>query len=257
MLVLNGLATVPHHEGRVPPGNRPRGCLCNWSPHLRGLSNAPEVRPIAHGSRQYPDAMSASDDVWAGYYAAVEGRPVRPLFVRALQEFGEVRPGFKAVDLGCGGGTESRALLDLGFTVTAIDSSEAAVARLSAFPEAGSALVVRQAPLEEVEIPKSDLIYAGLSLPFCRPDSFASLWSRVLGALRPGGLLACDLFGVRDDWAVDTDLTFVTRDQVLTMVAGLGLRSLHEIEEEGASYAGPKHWHTFQVVARAMTHRDR
>lgn len=195
--------------------------------------------------------MLEDGDFWAGYYAAVEGRPARPLFHRALQEFGEVRPGSTAVDLGCGDGTESRALLDLGFSVTAIDSSAASIARLLSFPEAERALVVRRASLEEVEIPESDLIYAGLSMPFCRPDSFASLWSRVRGALRPGGLLACDLFGVRDDWAHEADWSFVTRDQVLGMVEGLRLCSLHEVEEEGPAYGGPKHWHLFQVVARA------
>jgi hypothetical protein len=111
--------------------------------------------------------------------------------------------GARAVDVGCGDGTETRALLD-----------------------------------------------AGYALPFCPPDRFPAFWGRLVAGLRPGGLLACDLFGDRDTWYGTEDMTFVTRDLVHGLVEGLELRSLHEIEEDGQAYGGPKHWHTFQVIAR-------
>jgi trans-aconitate methyltransferase len=187
---------------------------------------------------------------WAGYYRWIEGRPVRPLLQRALTEYGEVPPGATAVDIGSGDGTETRALLDAGFSVTAIDSAEASLDRLARMPEAGSTLTLVHAPMQDAELPACDLVFAALSLPFCPREEFDGLWSRVRTALRPGALLACDLFGDRHAWVSELEGTFLTRPQVLDRVAGLDLRSLHEIEEEARTYRGPTHWHAFQVIAR-------
>ena len=57
--------------------------------------------------------------------------------------------------------------------------------------------------MQEVALPSADLVYSGFALPFCPPGSFAALWDALLASLRPGGLLACDLFGERDEWAAD------------------------------------------------------
>jgi trans-aconitate methyltransferase len=196
---------------------------------------------------QTPDAPTRD---WAGYYAWVEGRVVRPLLTRALDHYGEVSPGATAVDLGCGDGTETKALLEAGFAVTAIDAAEGSMDRLRRLPEAGGRLRLVHAAMQDAEIRPADLVYAGYSLPFCPPDAFDGLWGRLRDAVRPGGLLACDLFGELDQWSGTPDMTFVTRERVRDLVAGLDLRSLHEIEEEGSTYTGPKHWHNFQVVAR-------
>jgi hypothetical protein len=47
------------------------------------------------------------------------------------------------------------------------------------------------------------------------------------------------------DRAVD-EIAAATR----RLLDGLDVRFLAEIEEEGQAYAGPKHWHRFEVVAR-------
>jgi trans-aconitate methyltransferase len=187
---------------------------------------------------------------WDGYYAWTAGRAVRPLLTRALGYYGEVSPGAIAVDVGCGDGGETRALLAAGFAVTAIDATAGSIEILRRIPEAGDRLTPVHAAMQDAEIPPADLIYAGYSLPFCPSTAFEDLWARLRAALRPGGLLACDLFGDRDQWVATPDMTFVTRDRVHDLVAGLDLRSLHEIEEEGLTFSGPKHWHMFQVVAR-------
>ncbi len=188
---------------------------------------------------------------WAGYYAYLGDRPPRPLLVRALEEYGEVAAGAAAVDVGCGSGIETRALLDAGFSVTAIDSSPDSMRRLAQLPEHGGRLTAVPSPMEEAEIPSADLVYAGFALPFCPPHRFDDMWRSIRAAVEPGGLVAVDLFGVRDAWAAEPDLTFVTRERLADLLVGLDVRSLHEIEEEGQAYAGPKHWHRFEVVARA------
>jgi trans-aconitate methyltransferase len=188
---------------------------------------------------------------WAGYYAYLGDGPLRPLFVRALEEYGEVSAGAVAVDLGCGSGIETRALLGAGFSVTAIDSAPDSMRRLAELPEHGDRLTTVPSAMQDAAIPRADLLYAGFALPFCPTGRFDDLWRAIRTAIEPGGLLAVDLFGVRDAWAGEPDLTFVTRERLADLLVGLDVRSVHEIEEEGRAYAGPKHWHRFEVVARA------
>ncbi|MDX6360891.1 MAG: hypothetical protein QOH37_3945 [Nocardioidaceae bacterium] len=198
--------------------------------------------------------MADQDDEgldWAGYYAYLGDRPLRPLFVRALEEYGDVAPGAVAVDLGCGSGIETRALLGVGFSVTAIDSAPDSMRRLAELPEHGGRLTAVPSAMQDAELPRADLLYAGFALPFCPPPRFDDLWRAIRTAIESGGLLAVDLFGVRDAWAGEPDLTFVTRERLADLLVGLDVRSMHEIEEEGRAYAGPKHWHRFEVVARA------
>ncbi len=188
---------------------------------------------------------------WGGYYRWIEGREPRPLLNRALAEYGAVPPGAVAVDLGCGDGVETTALLAAGFRVTAVDSSDDSMDRLGRLPEVGSTLTLQHVAMEETDLPPADLVYAGYALPFCPPEAFPGLWGRIRAALRPGGLLACDLFGERDTWAGEPHLTFLARARVVGLLEGMDLLHLEESEEDGNSFSGPKHWHTFQVVARA------
>jgi SAM-dependent methyltransferase len=190
---------------------------------------------------------------WAGYYAANAGRQVRPLFTRALAEYGEVSDGDTALDVGCGDGTETRALLDAGFRVTAVDEDPDAVRR-SADLAGDERLTFVAAPMQRVVWPHVDLLHAGLSLPFCPPEDFDALWTGLRDALVPGGVLAADFFGDRDSWALQGGplgpMTFVTRERLDVLLAGLHVVGIEEEDEDGRSVFGPKHWHRFEVVAR-------
>jgi SAM-dependent methyltransferase len=197
------------------------------------------------GSEDAPDEVA-----WAGYYRWNADRPVRDLLVRALTAYGVVGDGAVAVDVGCGSGQETRALLDAGFAVTAVDVTPAAIEIVSAYAEAGSRLTPLLSPMQDAALPPADLVYAGYALPFCPAEAFDGLWSSVTGALRPGGVLAVDLFGDRDEWAGEAGMTFVDRSRVDRLVAGLDVLELTEVDEEGRAYAGPKHWHRFELVAR-------
>jgi hypothetical protein len=46
-------------------------------------------------------------------------------------------------------------------------------------------------------------------------------------------------------------MAFVERESVADLVEGLDVLVFDEIEEDGGSFLGPKHWHTFDIVARA------
>jgi trans-aconitate methyltransferase len=190
------------------------------------------------------------DEAWAGYYRWNSDRPVRELLGRALAAYGAVDAGAGAIDLGCGSGQETRALLDAGFAVTAVDVTPTAIEIVSAYPEAGTTLTPVLSAMQDAALPGADLVYAGYALPFCPPQEFDRLWSSLRAALRPGGVLAVDLFGTRDDWAGERGMTFVDRDRVNALTAGLDVVSVDEVDADGRAYAGPKHWHRFEVVAR-------
>ena len=129
----------------------------------------------------------AGETEWTKYYEANDDRPPRQMLLDVLDRFGE--GGFEAVDLGCGSGIDTLAMLDRGWSVTAIDAEEEAIRRVRErvpAPLAGRLRTV-VSPMQDVALPPVDLVWASFSLFFCPPDRFADLWKRVTAAVRPGG----------------------------------------------------------------------
>ena len=186
---------------------------------------------------------------WSAYNEAQLGRHPRPLCREVLAHAGPGN-GRLAVDLGCGAGVETKAMLDSGWEVTAVDGEAALPSRLFGLVGEHPRLHVRVSSFNELEIPPADLVYAGYSLPFVPPQDFSALWERVCRALRPRAWLAVDLFGDRDDWAGQEGMTFLSRPGVEELLNGLQVVSLDEEDQAGRSYSGPKHWHVFHVIAR-------
>jgi SAM-dependent methyltransferase len=195
---------------------------------------------------------------WEGYYKGIEGRKPRPLFLEALARFeakSDPSSPWHAIDLGCGDGTETLALLETGWQVLAIDREPAAIARVQAKArvEHQLQLQTRIGSFEALELPETDFVYAGYSLPFCRPESFERLWANITACLRPGGRFAGQLFGIRDSWADNPGMTFHATEQVNHLLApGFEIETLREVDEDGNSFSGPKHWHVFDIIARKV-----
>lgn len=201
------------------------------------------------------DWETASEIEWEVYYSAIAGRPLRELFVDAtpfLPTTTPDGPSLVAVDLGCGDGTETLELLRRGWTVLAVDGSSEGIARLreSVPPTDRERLSTRVAPFSEVELPTSDLVYAGLSLPFCGPNEFDEVWRQITSAIRPHGLFAGHFFGPHDTWSGTSDMTFHTRAEVEALLADFEIEGLREQDDDGEAVSGPKHWHVFHVIAR-------
>lgn len=202
------------------------------------------------------DKTPARDSGWAGYYQAHEGRPASALLRRALTYVGARDDALKAIDLGCGTGSESRFLLEAGWQVFAVDKEPMAIELVGASvpDDLQPGLETAVARFEELDaLPPSALIHAGLSLPFCRPDHFARLWHRVTSALEPGGIFVGHLFGDRDEWSHHKHMTFHTADEVAALFEGFTVEYLREIDEKGKSMQGPKHWHRFDVIAKKLS----
>ena len=202
-----------------------------------------------------PDWSAATEIEWETFYRAVDGRALRDVFVEALPLLPDVRPRegtLVAADLGCGDGKEALELLARGWTVLAVDGAEEGIARLLASVPADDAgrLTTAVASFSDVELPSADLVYAGLSLPFCHPGDFEGVWKKIVSALRPGGLFVGHLFGPNDTWAGTPDMTFHSRREVESLLTEFDVVSLREQDEDGSAVSGPKHWHVFHVIAR-------
>lgn len=200
----------------------------------------------------------SADRDFSGYNAAQSARGVRPLATAALEAArggpeeasrSAGRLPATAIELGCGRGIEARFLAENGFTVHAYDVDPSVQ---DALEDLAVELPVRPEILDIAGIdvlPGADLILACASLPFVPRSAFDGLWTVMRAALRPRGILAIDLFGEHDDWA-GTDGTYLARHEVETLLEGLEVLELTEEERDGGSFSGPKHWHTFRVLAR-------
>ena len=235
----------------------------------------------AENSRDGTDHTNADDidpdrsNRWANYYAMGKGRPPRPLVTELLRRASGIvdessdEPPL-AIDLGCGNGIDSVAMIAAGWRVLAIDREARAIELLNgetreSLIDAGlitpedfsNRLETRVASFEEIAdgasiLPSCFSVYAGFSLPFCRPGSFSSLMAEIGAALRPGGFLAAHFFGPNDSWFGHSQMTFLSRDELLSTLAGLSIEivDLDEVDEDGESCSGPKHWHRFDVIGR-------
>lgn len=196
------------------------------------------------------DNANESQSVWDQYYKISAARPPREFLNKTLRRF---QTAGLAIDLGCGAGVESVFLLQHGWQVFAIDQQESAVQKLRASSvtfNTISHLETLVAPFETINLPAADLIWAGLSLPFCPPHEFDTLWRKICSALLPRGRFAGDFFGPRHAWSSQRDMTFHTKEQILALCAALQLEYM--IEEEGEQMTatnGIQHWHMFTISA--------
>jgi tellurite methyltransferase len=192
----------------------------------------------------------ADSSEWTEYYDENEDRSPREMLLEVLDGFGSGEHW--AVDLGCGNGIDTLAMLERDWSVFAIDGEEEAIRRVRKRVPSSLAPRLRTlvSRMEEVELPQVDLVWAGFSLFFCDPDQFDQVWQRVRRAIRPQGRFAGELLGNRDTWAPEDDISAFTIGQARALFDGLELERFEEEENDGEACSGPKHWHVFHAVAR-------
>ena len=195
---------------------------------------------------------------WRRYYDAAADVP-RETLVLALDRFaaegGSSRRELFAVDLGCGTGRDTAEMLRRGWRVLAIDAEAEAIERLrrrdDLTPEAEKRLATQVARFEDATWPAADLVNSSFALPFCPPDRFEALWRRIVASLRSRGRFSGQLFGDRDGWSTERDITFQKRGDAEELLRAFELERFDEVETDGKTALGePKHWHVFHIVAR-------
>lgn len=190
---------------------------------------------------------------WSRYYEFASSRLPRELLIQAMRRFGE-RGQYDgmAVDFGCGPGIETMTLLHHGWHVLAVDYHPEAIERVkvSVPDEVKPRLQTRQASFEQVDLPSSDLIWAGYSLPFCPPQHLLQVMGNIAKALKPGGRFAGDFFAPRHAWADEDHATALPADQIKEAFSSLHLEYWIEHEGERDTAIGIQHWHAYGVIYR-------
>ncbi|HSN77408.1 MAG TPA: class I SAM-dependent methyltransferase [Anaerolineae bacterium] len=126
------------------------------------------------------------DELFAGL-AVVEAAAAEYWIERVLPDASALAGD--VLELGCGLGYDTRWLLQAGCTVTALDGSAVALARLPA-ALSGPVYVQHRLP-EPLPFPDAsfDAVAAGLSLHYFLWDDTLAIMNEVHRVLRPGGLL--------------------------------------------------------------------
>jgi SAM-dependent methyltransferase len=200
------------------------------------------------------DRLRFENFAWVEYQERTAYREATEYFMSAMAYVdGDNGEGRLAIDLGCGGGAETRALLARGWRVFATDAG----------PES-ERLVVLATPLDhrhrlehvhgkfhEVDLPQADLVYAQYSLPFADDDLEAAV-DAAIAAVKPGGAFVGQLFGHNDTWAGDGAAS-VDREWIEAKFNDFSELNIDEQDFDG-SYGGSeenrKRWHVFHIHAR-------
>jgi SAM-dependent methyltransferase len=253
-------------------------------PHSHRLS--PKAATSGGTAKKAMDYAAAFD--WPGYFNAVANKPARETLVKALDliDAEDVRaaksrkraprPKFHtAIDIGCGEGRDTRALLRhtsrIPWSLMATDGSAHGLDILleSLTPAEHRRLYVAQSLLEELprryptailhsvkelRAAQVDLVNASFVLPFCPPRHLPALWRWIVARIRPGGRFAGQFFGDRDTWAHVRKTTGIPRTRLDRMFKDFVFEELREEEKDDVTTMGePKHWHVYHIVARKRT----
>jgi len=97
--------------------------------------------------------------------------------------------GYQALDIGCGNGHESAALLALGWQVTATEISPTALAAAEERNPAARHLLTDVRTMPEIASASMDLAVAHLSLHYFDQAGSLQAFAEIARVLKPGGLL--------------------------------------------------------------------
>lgn len=192
-----------------------------------------------------------AEDRWKKYYQFVAQRYPRELLISSMKRYGDRGTfGGMAVDFGCGPGIETFELLRKGWQVLATDVTPEALDLVQkGVPEdARSRLETQVASFESVELPQADLIWAGVSLPFCPRGHISQVLENICKALKPGGRFVGDFFAPNHEWAPEDHVTTMQEAEIKDAFSELELEYWMEHEGERITTHGPTHWHAYGVV---------
>lgn len=154
-----------------------------------------------------------------------------------------------AIDLGCGSGNESVYLLKKGINVTCIDRQLNKLFILDRLTtdEINRVSFIENC-FEEVYLPKTQVIMAFFSIPFCSPDKFNLLWDKIYECIEPNGYFVGQLFGNRDDWNNKKEINTFTIEETMHLLEKYKIIKFEEIEYIRES--DNKKWHFYNIIAK-------
>ena len=162
----------------------------------------------------------------------------------------KLKSGMRALDLGCGEGTDSLLLLEKGFNVTAVDKKTPKDKQLLFH----SQFTFHKSLIEDFEFDKYDLVNAQWVLPFIDESDFEEVVMKIKTSLNKGGFFIGQFFGLEDEWKKSRkDVVFISNQRSLKLLSGLEIVKFAEVKLKGFTYnKSPKYWHYFEFIVRKL-----
>ena len=182
---------------------------------------------------------------WTNYQNETYGDDVCKLLIEFLDNY----KIDNAIDLGCGSGNKTVYMIKNGIKVLAIDrqlNQDFILNRLS--DNEKKMISFKESSFEDVELPKTKLLTAFFSIPFCNPNNFDELWTKIYNSIEDNGYFVGQLFGDRDAWNVVESINTFSIDKVKEYLKNYNIIKLEEIEYVRES--DNKKWHFYDIIAQ-------
>lgn len=182
---------------------------------------------------------------WTNYQNKTYGDDACKLIIDFLNKY----KVDSAIDLGCGSGNETVYMVKNGIKVLAIDRQLNQDFILNRLSDSEKQLIsFKESSFEDVELPKTKLLTAFFSIPFCNPNNFDELWTKIYNSIEDNGYFVGQLFGDRDAWNVVESINTFSIDKVKEYLKNYNIIKLEEIEYVRES--DNKKWHFYDIIAQ-------
>ena len=182
---------------------------------------------------------------WTNYQNKTYGDDACKLIIDFLDKY----KVDSAIDLGCGSGNETVYMVKYGIKVLAIDRQLNQDFILNRLSDSEKQLIsFKESSFEDVELPKTKLLTAFFSIPFCNPNNFDELWTKIYNSIEDNGYFVGQLFGDRDAWNVVESINTFSIDKVKEYLKNYNIIKLEEIEYVRES--DNKKWHFYDIIAQ-------
>lgn len=182
---------------------------------------------------------------WTNYQNKTYGDDACKLIIDFLDKY----KVDSAIDLGCGSGNETVYMIKNGIKVLAIDRQLNQDFILNRLSDSEKQLIsFKESSFEDVELPKTNLLTAFFSIPFCNPNNFDELWNKIYNSIEDDGYFVGQLFGDRDAWNVVDSINTFPIDKVKEYLKNYKKIKLEEVEYVRES--DNKKWHFYDIIAQ-------
>ena len=182
---------------------------------------------------------------WTNYQNKTYGDDACKLIIDFLDKY----KVDSAIDLGCGSGNETVYMVKNGIKVLAIDRQLNQDFILNRLSDSEKQLIsFKESSFEDVELHKTKLLTAFFSIPFCNPNNFDELWTKIYNSIEDNGYFVGQLFGDRDAWNVVESINTFSIDKVKEYLKNYNIIKLEEIEYVRES--DNKKWHFYDIIAQ-------